>query len=368
MTGFHGTFVISWAQTELDGLAAAPLSTLAVGATWTWGGDPVRVDGPGSILVLGPTEETSMLRAQAARAVRRLVGTALADAAADRQAVPGTAPDDPLLESGFVLTDGIRRYTATLIEVPGRRAPLLMFLGGMPPAGRDLWVIHVSAHMLAPDRTGDAVPAVICFTPATRIETPDGPRLVRDLQEGDRVLTKDDGPQTIRWIGRRRVSGARLVAMPDLRPIRIRNGAFGLDRPDGDLLVSPQHRMLIESPAAFDLFGTAEVMVEARDLIGDSAVTVDRGLREVTYVHLLLDRHQVLFANGLETESFHPGAIDLSDIDPAQRRGLLDRVPDLDVDADAYGGQVRRVLSRGEAALLSHGNRRARLTPSRAGI
>lgn len=351
--GFQGTFVISWAQTELDGLAAAPLSSLDVGAAWSWTGETVRVDGPGSILVLGPTEETAELRAHAARAVRRLVGSALADRpAAAVERIP--EPDAPVLNSGFALTDGMRRFTATLIEVPGNRVPLVMFLGDMPPKDRDLWITHVADGRSGANRSGDVAPHVICFTPMTQIATPDGPRLVRDLQEGDRVLTKDGGPQAIRWIGKRRMSGARLMAMPELRPVRIRAGAFGMDRPDAELLVSPRHRMLIKGATARDLFGTPEVLVEARDLINDHSVMVDRTTTEVTYVHLLLDRHQVVFANGLETESFHPGAVDLGDIDPTQRQGLLEHVPGLERDASAYGGHVRRLLNRGEAALLFH--------------
>ena len=141
---------------------------------------------------------------------------------------------------------------------------------------------------------------MICFTPNTRIATPEGPVLVRDLAEDDLILTKDDGPQPIRWIGWRRMSGARMFAMPELRPIRIRGGALGLDVPDDDLLVSPKHRLVIKGGVAQALFNTPEGLVAARDLLNDHSVTVDRRVNDVTYVHLLLDRHQVVFANGVE--------------------------------------------------------------------
>ena len=350
MTGFKGTFVISWSQTEVDGLTAAPVASLTVGATWQWSGETVRVDGPGSILVLGQAEETTRLRTHAARAVRRLVGAALENHTVSR--LP--EPDDPVLDSGFAVTDGLRSFTATMIELPDGKPPLLMFLDGVPPAGRDLWITHVTDHVLHPNRSGDLAPEVICFTPDTRIATPDGPRLVRDLQEDDRILTKDDGPQAIRWIGRRRMSGARLYAMPELRPVRIRAGAVGLDVPDSDLLVSPGHRMLLKGPVAQTLFNTSEVLVTAKDLINDRSIVVDRALPEVTYVHLLLDRHQVVFANGLETESFHPGSMSLDAIAPDQRQALLDRVPGLDKDASVYGSYARRALTKSEAAILQY--------------
>ncbi|MDJ0823894.1 MAG: Hint domain-containing protein [Rhodobacter sp.] len=348
-TGFRGTFVISWAQTELDGLAGAPVGALMEGASWSWHGRAVRVDGPNDVLILGPSEGTASLRRHAARAVRRLVGAALEIDTVSK--LP--EPDDPVLESGFAVTDGIRRYTATLIEVPGRAVPLLMFLDELPPAGRDLWVTHVAQNALHPNRSGDPVPSVICFTPDTMIATPDGPRPIRELQEDDRVLTKDDGPQPIRWIGQRRMSGARLFAMPELRPIRIRAGAAGEGRPDADLLVSPEHRVLVKGPVADTLFGSPEVLVAAKDLVNDRNVLVDRRLPEVTYVHLLLDRHQIVFANGLEAETFHPASMPPGTLDPVQQDELADRLPGIERDPSLYGAFARRMLSTAEAAILA---------------
>jgi hypothetical protein len=350
MTGFRGTFVISWTQTELDGLAAAPVAALTVGATWQWHGEVVRVDGPGNVLVLGPAEETTDLRAHAAQAVRRLVGGALDPGWQDK--LP--EPEAPLLDAGFAVTDGLHSYTATLIDVGGGKVPLLMFLDDVPPAGQDLWITHVTLAERHPNRSGDLTPSVICFTPETRISTPDGLRLVRDLAEDDLVLTKDDGPQPIRWIGTRRMSGARLYTMPELRPIRIRAGAVGMDIPDGDLLVSPQHRMLVKGPVAQALFNTDEVLVAAKDLLNDRTILVDHQLRNVTYVHLLLDRHQIVFANGLETESFHPASMPMEAIDPSQQAALFERVPGIDRDASVYGAFARRSLTVAEAAILQY--------------
>ena len=150
------------------------------------------------------------------------------------------------------------------------------------------------------------------------------------------------------------MSGARLYAMPELRPIRIRAGAVGMDVPDADLLVSPQHRMVLKGKMAETLFNTPEVLVTARDLLNDHSITVDRSLGHVTYVHLLLDRHQVVFANGLETESFHPGSMPLDAVAIDQRQSLLDRVPGLDRDDSVYGASVRRSLSSAEAAILQY--------------
>ncbi len=353
MTGFRGTFVISWAQTELDGLAAASVRSLAVGAMWQWHGKASRVDGPNDILVLGQCEETARLRRHAARIVRRLVKIALDKGQTDR--IP--TPDDPVLDSGFAVTDGCRSYTATIIEVPSQAAPLLMFLDDVPPEGTELWVTHVTDQALHAHRSGDPVPHVICFTPDTRIATPDGQRLLRELREDDLILTKDDGPQPVRWIGSRRMSGARLYAMPELRPIRVRAGAMGMDVPDGDLLVSREHRMLLKGAMAQELFNTDEVLVAAKDLVNDHSIIAERLTPQVTYVHLLLDRHQVVFANGLETESFHPASMPFEAVDPMQQQTLLDRVPGLDRDTSIYGAFTRRMLTSAEAAIMQHRGR-----------
>lgn len=350
-TGFRGTFVVSWAQTELDGLINAPTNGLAVGAAWRWSGRATRVDGPGDILMLGQCEESLRVRRHAARMVRRLVQNAMAPPQ-PVDTIP--APDEPILDSGFAITDGTRSFTATLVELPQRKTPLLMFLDEVPPVDTDLWITHVAHNICHTNRVGDLTPHVICFTPGTMIATPDGARRVADLREDDLILTKDDGPQPIRWMGHRRMTGARFVTMPELRPIRIRSGAMGIDQPDGDLWVSPEHRMLLRGKMAEALFNTDEVLVAAKDLVNDSTIVVDRLIPEVTYVHILLDRHQIVFANGLESESFHPATMPVDAVALDQRDALLDRVPGIDRDPSVYGAFTRRRLSSAEAAILLH--------------
>ena len=350
ITGLKGTYVISWTQTELDGLVAASVGALSVGASWRWHGEATRIDGPGSVLVLGQSEEAARLRRHAARVVRRLVHVALDNKQTER--IPD--PDDPILDRGFAVTDGVRSYTATIVDVPDRIHPLLMFIDDVPPEGTDLWVTHVADQMLSANRTGDAAPHVICFTPGTRIATPDGQKPVCELCEDDLVLTKDDGPQPVRWMGSRRMSGARLYAMPELRPIRIRSGAISEEVPDGDLVVSPLHRMVLKGEMARELFNTDEMLVSAKDMVNDRTILRDYDMREVTYIHLLLDRHQIVFANGLETESFHPATMPLDAVADDQRATLMDRIPGLTEDGSSYGSFARRMATSAEAAILRH--------------
>lgn len=348
-TGTSCTFVIAWTQVEIDGLACAPLTDLRIGASWRWAGEAVCVDGPRDVYVLDHQIGKEELHQRAAQSVRRIIGSALAGAPVNRD----EDMRDRLFDGGFDVTDGIKRYEVTLIDTPDLGAPLLMFVGDVPPPETDFWVVSTYVAV-ARDAREKEPGAVICFTPGTKILTPDGARLVQDLREGDKVQTKDNGVQELRWIGGRRVSGARLYAMPELRPIRLRAGALGQGQPDDDLIVSPQHRMLISGTAARELFNADEVLVAAKDLVNDRSIIVDRSVRELNYIHLLFDQHQVIMANGLETESFHPGFAGLDEVAEDQRGRLLERFPALSERVEDYGPAARRTLTSAETAILMH--------------
>jgi hypothetical protein len=347
-TGFRGTFVISWSQTELDGQRALPPQAMSVGMTWFWHGEAVRVDGPPNLLRLDMAQGEDVQRRRAARMVRRLVGAAISG----RRDFERIEVDEPRSDPGFVVTDGLRSFTVTVIEVEGGAPPLLMFLDEIPPQDAEMWVVHHGLDGL--QGTSPAAGGVICFTPGTRIETPEGPRLIEELREGDRVQTRDSGAQDIRWIGSRRMTGARLFAMPRLRPVRLRAGALGVDVPDAELLVSPEHRVLVRGEVARSLFNTPEVLVMARDLINNDSVAVDLAAREVTYIHLLLPGHEIIWANGVETESFHPASAALATLTEADRARLLALDPELEHEPHLYGAHARRCLSASEAAILRH--------------
>ena len=354
-TGSLGTFVISWSQTEVDGISAAPLDMLSVGAAWRWTGAAVRVDGPQGLLLLDGAEGAADIRKRAARMVRRLVGVAVGAAGTSANldaSLPEDHPDLP--DQGFIVTDGIHSFTVTIIPVPDTGAQLLMLVGDLPPSNQDLWVVRTAVDRTHSGAGARVAGGVICFTPETQLMTPDGARQIHTLRPGDMILTRDNGPQEILWTGHRRMTGARLYAMPHLRPIRFRAGALGIGRPEDDLLVSPQHRMLIRGAAAQALFNTSEVLVAAEDLINDANIMVDHALREVTYVHILLEEHNIVWANGLETESFHPSNTALDTVEAGQRARLLSILPDIEQNPHCYGDYARRNISASEAAILRH--------------
>ena len=188
------------------------------------------------------------------------------------------------------------------------------------------------------------VDSVPCFVAGTLIQTPDGHVPVETLSPGDMVLTKDEGAQPLRWIGRRTVAADGTFA-----PVRIAAGTFGAH---DEVLLSPLHRVLIRDSLAEILFGEPEVLVAARDLVNDRSVRRIAG-GAVDYVHLLFDRHQVIFSGGLETESFLPGPQIASSFEAEIVAEICALFPEIDpLTGEGYSPAARRCLKRYEAQLF----------------
>ena len=184
-------------------------------------------------------------------------------------------------------------------------------LGGIADLGQ--FVLDTAVVTIDADTAGTLV---VCFARGTRILTRMGTVAVEDLRVGDQVFTRDNGYQAIRWIGANRLTARQLARQPNLRPIRIAAGALGGVSPSADLLVSPQHRILVCSPIAERMFGEYEVLVAAKQLVGCEGITVADDVAEVEYFHFLMDRHEVVFSNGAATESLFTGAQALKSLSP----------------------------------------------------
>lgn len=351
-TGGTTAFVLSWAQTRIDGQCVAP-SALAAGCGWSWHGQAVRIDGRQDVLVLSGASGIAALRARAGYRAGRRAGHR-AGRTVRRPGTLATAggPMEQALPADFVVTDGAAEWPATVI---GRDAapPLVLFARGLPPEGCALWVSQAGEIAdPAPPALAEAE-GMICFTPATLIRTPQGERPVETLRPGDLVATRDGGAQPVVWTGRRRIGGGLLYALPKLRPVRV-GGRFGGS--ERSVLLSPQHLVLVQGAAARDLFGVPEVMVPAGLLPG---ARVDHVVTEVTYIHIALPAHHAVWANGVPVETFHPARVAPGTLDLAQERALVQALPVLDDGPWAFGDTARRVLRPAEAALLAHGLSRA---------
>ncbi|MEM8752602.1 MAG: Hint domain-containing protein, partial [Pseudomonadota bacterium] len=166
---------------------------------------------------------------------------------------------------------------------------------------------------------------VVCFTRGAMVRTPDGELPIESLEAGDLVETKDGGAQPIRWIGSRALSKAALKSEPRLRPITVKAGRFGASR---DFTVSPQHRLLVGGPRAELLFGAPEVLVKAKDLV-DGVSVVREAPSPVEYFHMLFDKHEIVFVDGVASESLHPGDQALDALADDARAELFSLFPEL---------------------------------------
>lgn len=216
------------------------------------------------------------------------------------------------------------------------------------PNGETLTLIGVT-----PDRvdTGAELHAmgIPCFAAGTMIETTTGPVAVETLRAGDLVLTRDNGAQPVRWVGVRRLGAGELAVAPHLRPIRIRQGALGSGLPLRDLIVSPQHRVMVRSKIAQRMFGTQEVLVAAKQLLVLDGVSVEPA-QGVTYVHFLCDQHEIVISEGAATESLYTGAEAMKAVGAAAQDEIFALFPELrGGGADALP-KAARVLVPGRQA------------------
>ncbi|MCR9110105.1 choice-of-anchor L domain-containing protein [Marivita sp. XM-24bin2] len=183
-----------------------------------------------------------------------------------------------------------------------------------------------------------------CFVAGTLMDTPHGPVRVEDLRPGDLVLTLDNGPQPVCWAGSREIE-----AKGNFAPIRICAGSYGAE---ADVLLSPQHRVLIRDVWAELLFGDSEVLVKAKDLVNHKTVRREESDTKVTYVHLLLDQHNILFSQGLLSESYLPGPMMKHTFPDDACAEIITLFPELaDIDAARWAA-ARPILKTFEAQAL----------------
>jgi Hint domain-containing protein len=185
-----------------------------------------------------------------------------------------------------------------------------------------------------------------CFVRGTRIDTPDGQKLIETLRLGDLVNTLDHGPQPIRWIGSSALTMRDLLAMPHMRPVRIGANSFGVGLPSRDLLVSPQHRCLLGGWQVELHFGMEQMLAPAKSLLGRKGVSRAQNIEGVEYFHLMFDSHEIVFSEGLPTESFLVGDTIRDNMDQAQLAEILALFPELALGQDAKTSTPARPVLR----------------------
>lgn len=138
----------------------------------------------------------------------------------------------------------------------------------------------------------------VCFASETRLRTPQGLKPVSALRTGDLVTTKDAGDVAVLWTGQR-----LCAATGENAPVVFERGSVGNTT---TLRLSQQHRILVKSPLVQYYFGQNEVFVPAKACVNDHDIRIIPAAR-ISYVHILLEKHHVVWAEGLECESLYLG-------------------------------------------------------------
>lgn len=183
----------------------------------------------------------------------------------------------------------------------------------------------------------DNVSIYVCFVRGSMVACDTGEKPVETIEIGDLVKTMDHGLQPVRWVG-----SAKLAGIGANAPVCFQKNTIGNRR---ELLVSPQHRMLLKGWQAEILFGKAEVLASAISLVNDQTIQ-QKQMPEVEYFHILFDRHEIIFAEGAASESFHPGIDAVSALEKTAKTEVLALFPEL-----AYGDEARLCIDFGEGKL-----------------
>lgn len=134
---------------------------------------------------------------------------------------------------------------------------------------------------------------VACLTQGTLVRTPQGEVAVETIAIGDLVTTQDGAAVPVKWIGKRSYSSSFLKANENIVPVLIPAGSLDGDVPRRDLIVSPEHGVLV-----------GDVLVPAGLLVDGEVIRKARGLEAVQYFHLEFEEHQIILAEGTPTESY----------------------------------------------------------------
>ncbi len=163
----------------------------------------------------------------------------------------------------------------------------------------------------------------VCFTRGTMIRAEHGLVAIETLRVGDKVVTRDNGLQTLRWIGHRELTQSELAENPKLKPIRIAAAALADGIPHRDLTVSPQHRIVVRSKIAIRMFDAEAVFVPARHLLELDGVDIVADADTVSYFHLMCDDHEIVEADGAYAETLYTGTETMRALSPAATTEIM---------------------------------------------
>lgn len=203
--------------------------------------------------------------------------------------------------------------------------------GGGPSTPNGFWTS---------DQNNAATYQTVCFAEGTLIDTPMGPRAVEDLAPDDPVSTLDHGAQPVLWTRQRTESLDE--ATEGARPVLISAGALGPDRPRADLVVSPQHRILVGGRQQLKRGFTREALIPAKSLTMLPGIRQMRGRKSITWVHFACRRHEIVTANGCLSETLLLGPMVTQALTPHERHILQHTFPGPFAEGMPWNGPAAR--------------------------
>jgi hypothetical protein len=137
----------------------------------------------------------------------------------------------------------------------------------------------------------------------TAVMTAKGVRSLAELAPGDRVMTRDRGFRPLRGVTAGRPFGSGR-GMPSIsRRVRIAADAFGPGLPSSDLLLAPDHRLLLSRTQAQALSTGAKAFAAAGDLVGLPGVSRTCAVDDGGLLTPVCDRPELIWAEGLWCET-----------------------------------------------------------------
>ncbi|ATG36952.1 Hemolysin-type calcium-binding protein repeat protein (2 copies)/Hint domain protein [Phaeobacter piscinae] len=237
-------------------------------------------------------------------------------------------------------TNGAVRTGDVAVADDGFGNALLTFPGGEQLVLQGVTPAQMSSHNQL------YAAGIPCFTPDVLLATRRGAVPAGQIRVGDLLQTADNGFQPVIWVGRRHLSAADLMHRPQLRPYCLRPG--GLLSPDRPMLLSPQHRLIVNDGCLMPEQPRDESFVSAKllaEMDGGFAAQVTQQT-PVTYVHLMTEQHEVIFAEGIATETFWPGPEAIRGLSVDDLRELLTLFPELATVHGLSGEPGRRQVRK----------------------
>jgi len=257
-------------------------------------------------------------------------------------------PGDMLTLAGrmsLIAADGDKVDLVLIAHHPKTDAPpALLFVPMAPIEPKVQYTLLSATEDCGEVHLSDITP--VAFTRGTLITLANGTQsAIEDLRPGDKVLTRDHGPQSVRWIGQRTVR-----AIGTFAPVVITRGTLSNE---SDLIVSQLQRLFIYQQGNDRLTHTAEVLVKARDLVDGDAIFIRRG-GFVEYFHLVFDRHEIIYAEYTPTESLLLNDRSLDHMPEDLARDVAEHLPDA-AQQPHFGTDADKTIA---AKLAPHRSRR----------